>query len=123
MNKGVVSMSIRIEVTKQLKQAYKTATRSEKSKILDQFCVTTGLSRVSARRYLTSPHLGVQNVTKTDRRHHRPTKYSVACKRDGHMWKCCAITRECTCSQLLTGSRLRCRLILPGWTAITGAGL
>ena len=74
-------MSTRIEVTKQLKRAYKTATRSEKSKILDQFCATTGLSRVSARRYLTNPHLGVKNVTKIDRRHHRPTKYSAASKR------------------------------------------
>lgn len=81
MNKGVVSMTTRIEVTKQLKQAYKTAARSEKSKILDQFCATTGLSRVSARRYLTSPHLGVKNVTRLDRRRHRPTKYSAASKR------------------------------------------
>ena len=74
-------MPTRIEVTKQLKQAYNTATRSEKSKILDQFCATTGLSRVSARRYLTSLHLGVKNVTKIDHRHHRPTKYSTASKR------------------------------------------
>lgn len=81
MNKGVVSVATRIEVTKQLKQAYKTATRSEKSVILDQFCATTGLSRVSARRYLTNPHLGARNVTKIDRRHHRPTKYSAASKR------------------------------------------
>ena len=78
MNKGVVSVATRIEVTKQLKQAYKTATRSEKSVILDQFCATTGLSRVSARRYLTNPHLGARNVTKIDRRHHRPTKCLMA---------------------------------------------
>src|SRR5690625_544656 len=81
MSKGVVSVSTRIEITKQLKQAYKTATRSEKTVILDQFCATTGLSRVSARRYLTNPHLGVRNVTKIDRRHRRPTKYSAAAKR------------------------------------------
>lgn len=81
MSKGVVSMATRIEVTKQLKQAYKAATRSEKSKILDQFCATTGLSRISARRYLTNPHLGVRNVTTIDRRQHRPTKYSAASKR------------------------------------------
>lgn len=76
-----MSMATRIEVTKQLKQAYKTATRFEKTEILDQFCATTGLSRVSARRYLTNPHLGARNVTKIDRRHHRPTKYSAASKR------------------------------------------
>lgn len=35
-------MATRIEVTKQLKHVYKTATRSEKATILDQFCATTG---------------------------------------------------------------------------------
>ena len=81
MNKGVVSMPTRIEVTKQLKQAYKYATRSERSEILDQFCATTGLSRVSARRYLTNPHMGVKNISLIDRRRHRPTTYSAASKR------------------------------------------
>lgn len=81
MNKGVVSVATRIEVTKQLKQAYKTATHAEKTEILDHFCSSTGLSRVSARRYLTSPYLGVKNVTQLDRRHQRPTQYSAASKR------------------------------------------
>ncbi len=81
MNKGVVSVATRIEVTKQLKQAYRVATRSEKSGILDHFCSSTGVSRVTARRYLTDPLLGVKNVTKIDRRRHRPTKYSAASKR------------------------------------------
>lgn len=80
MNKDVVSMATRIEVTKQLKQAYRAATRSEKSDILDHFCSSTGVSRVTARRYLTNPHLGVKNVTQIDRRAHRPTKYSTASK-------------------------------------------
>lgn len=80
MNKGVVSVATRIEVTKQLKQAYRPASRAEKSEILDQFCATTGLSRVSARRYLTNPHLGVKNVSQIDRRQHRPTKYSASSK-------------------------------------------
>lgn len=81
MNKGVVSVATRIEVTKQLKQAYRTASRSEKSEILDHFCSSTGVSRVTARRYLTDPLLGVKNVTRIDRRHHRPTQYSAASKR------------------------------------------
>ena len=81
MNKGVVSVATRIEITKQLKQAYKTAAKSEKSEILDQFCATTGVSRVTARRYLTDPNLGAKNVTRIDRRHHRPTKYSAASRR------------------------------------------
>lgn len=81
MNKGVVSMKTRIEVTKQLKQAYRAATRSEKSEILDHFCSSTGVSRVTARRYLTDPLLGAKNVTRIDQRHHRPTQYSAASKR------------------------------------------
>lgn len=81
MNKGVVSVATRIEVTKQLKQAYRTASRGEKSEILDHFCSSTGVSRVTARRYLTDPLLGVKNVTRIDRRHHRSTKYSAASKR------------------------------------------
>jgi len=64
-----------------LKQAYKTAARFEKSEILDQFCATTGVSRVTARRYLTDPNLGAKNVTRIDRRNHRPTKYSAASRR------------------------------------------
>ncbi|MFC5127062.1 hypothetical protein ACFPRL_28155 [Pseudoclavibacter helvolus] len=77
----MVSVATRIEITKQLKQAYKTAAKSEKSEILDQFCATTGVSRVTARRYLTDPNLGAKNVTRIDRRHHRPTKYSAASRR------------------------------------------
>ena len=77
MNKDVVSMATRIEVTKQLKQAYRSVTRAEKSDILDHFCTSTGVSRVTARRYLTSPHLGIKNVTKIDRRTHRPTESSL----------------------------------------------
>lgn len=80
MNKDVVSVATRIEVTKQLKQAYRAGTRSEKSRILDNFCHVTGLSRVTGRRYLMNPHLGAKNVTQIDRRKHRPTKYSTASK-------------------------------------------
>lgn len=75
MNKDVVSVATRIEVSKQLKQAYRGATRSEKSEILDQFCATTGVSRVTARRYLTNPHLGVKNVSKIDRRSQSSVQY------------------------------------------------
>ena len=73
-------MKTRIEVTKQLKQAYRSANRAEKANILDHFCNSTGVSRVTARRYLTNPNLSVKNVTKIDRRTHRPTKYSTASK-------------------------------------------
>lgn len=74
-NKGVVSVETRIEVTKQLKQSYKTALRAEKSRVLDQFFATTGISRLTAWRDLTSPYLGAKNVTQLDRRRQRPTQY------------------------------------------------
>lgn len=80
MKKDVVSMGTRIEVTKQLKGAYSRARKQEKSKILDYFCQSTGLSRVTARRYLTSPTLGSKNSERNDRRRSRPSKYSQAAK-------------------------------------------
>src|SRR5699024_4536436 len=51
---------------------------AEKSDILDHFCGSTGVFRVTARRCLTSPHLGVGNGTRIVRRNHHPTKYSAA---------------------------------------------
>lgn len=73
-------MGTRIEVTKQLKGAYLRARKSEKSKILDHFCQSTGLSRPTARRYLTSPTLGSKNSERKDRRRSRSSKYSQAAK-------------------------------------------
>ena len=80
MNKEIVSMASRIEVTRQLKSAYSRATKGEKSAILDTFCQSTGLSRPSARRYLTSKTLGKKNIVRIDRRQCRPVKYSAAAK-------------------------------------------
>ncbi|RMX21851.1 transposase, partial [Auritidibacter ignavus] len=42
MDKDIVSMSARIEVTKQLRRDYRTGSKAEKSAILDQFCASTG---------------------------------------------------------------------------------
>jgi hypothetical protein len=80
MEKEVVSMRTRIEVTQRLKTAYRRAGKAEKSSILDTFCQSTGLGRSSARRYLTSQSLGVKNVLRMDRRKSRTTKYSAAAK-------------------------------------------
>lgn len=74
-------MSTRIEVTKQLRTDYRTGTKAEKSAILDQFCASTELGRSTARRYLTSKTIGVKNVVRTDRRKHKPTKYSQNAKK------------------------------------------
>ncbi|WP_257182903.1 hypothetical protein [Corynebacterium cystitidis] len=60
-NPGAVSMATRIEVTKKLKQGYKTASKAKKGHILDRFCEVTGLSRSSARRYLV-PNGGFEVV-------------------------------------------------------------
>lgn len=73
-------MGTRIEVTKQLKGAYLRASKPEKTGILDNFCQSTGLSRSTARRYLTSPSLGSKNIMRMDRRRSRPSKYSTAAK-------------------------------------------
>lgn len=80
MKKEVVSMGTRIEVTRQLKTAYHGAGKAEKSGILDIFCESTGLSRSTARRYLTSQTLGRKNVQHIDRRKGRPAKYSTAAR-------------------------------------------
>ncbi|WGH82453.1 MULTISPECIES: integrase catalytic domain-containing protein [Auritidibacter] len=81
MDKDIVSMSARIEVTKQLRRDYRTGSKAEKSAILDQFCASTGLGRSTARRYLTSQTIGVKNVVRIDRRKHKPTKYSANAKK------------------------------------------
>ena len=73
-------MGTRIEVTRQLKGGYHRAGKSEKSRILDHFCQSTGLSRSTARRYLTSPTLGSRNILRMDRRRSRPNKYSTAAR-------------------------------------------
>jgi hypothetical protein len=80
MEKEVVSMRTRNEVTQRLKTAYRGAEKVEKSSILDTFCQSTGLGRSSARRYLTSQGLGVKNVLRMDRRKSRTTKYGAAAK-------------------------------------------
>lgn len=76
MGRDVVSMGTRIEVTKRVRRAYRTASKSEESVVLYQFCASTGLSRSTARRYLTSPVVGNEKVTRIDRRRRKPPRYS-----------------------------------------------
>ena len=73
-------MVTRIEVTKQLKEGYHRAKKSEKSAIINNFCQSTGLSRSTARRYLTSPTLGSKSAKRIDRRRSRSSKYSESSK-------------------------------------------
>lgn len=74
-------MVVRVEVAQRLKGAYRSASKAEKSAVLDDFCQVTGLGRSTARRYLTDPGVGEVSVVKLDRRRHKPTKYSAESKR------------------------------------------
>ena len=78
-------MGARIEVTNQHKEGYHRARKSEKTAIINNFCQSTGLSRSTARRYLTSPTLGSKNTERIDRRRSRPSKYSAA-SREKLIW-------------------------------------
>lgn len=82
-----VSITTRIEITKQLRAAYKTATKTEKTLMLNQFCAATGLSRQTARRYLTNPAIGNPKIMRLDRHTHRPLKYSKTARQTPiHIW-------------------------------------
>lgn len=74
-------MVVRVEVAQRLKGAYRSASKAEKSSVLDDFCQVTGLARSTARRYLTDPSVGEVGVIKLDRRCYKPTKYSAQSKR------------------------------------------
>lgn len=55
--------------------------KKEKGRVLDSFCESTGLSRATARRYLTSDVTGNPGVVRIDYRKARATKYSTVAKR------------------------------------------
>lgn len=74
-------MGARVEVTKRLRRAYRGASKKEKGRVLDSFCESTGLSRATARRYLTSDVTGNPGVVRIDYRKARATKYSTVSKR------------------------------------------
>ena len=101
MNDGVVCLGTRIEVTKRLRQAYRGASKKEKGRVLDNFCEVTGLSRASARRYLTSDVAGNPGVVRIDYRTVRPTKYSAKSKKAlERVW----VTSGCQCGKYLAAS-------------------
>ena len=101
MNDGVVCLGTRIEVTKRLRQAYRGASKKEKGRVLDNFCEVTGLSRASARRYLTSDVVGNPGVFRIDYRTVRPTKYSAMSKKSlERVW----VLSGCQCGKYLAAS-------------------
>jgi len=93
-------MRARIEVTKQLRRDYRTGSKAEKSAILDQFCASTGLGRSTARRYLTSQTIGVNDVVRIDRPKRKPTKYSANAKKQLiRVWRLMGCHRANICNQ------------------------
>ena len=74
-------MGTRVEVAGRLRRSYRNATKSEKGLVLDEFCAQAGMSRSSARRYLTSKVIANRGVVRIDYRTVRPTKYSAASKK------------------------------------------
>lgn len=123
MKGKVVSMGTRIEVTKQLWGRYQRAGKKEKGEILDNFCLSTGVSRSTARRYMTSPTLGSKNVVRIDRRRNRPTKYSEAARKKLlWLWRImnypCGKYLVCDLPQLIVSLETHGELVLDenGWT-------
>lgn len=103
MNDGVVCLGTRIEVTKRLRLVYRGASKKEKGRVLDNFCEVTGLSRASARRYLTSDVVGNPGVFRIDYRTVRPTKYSASSKKVlERVW----VLSGCQCGKYLAASML-----------------
>ena len=101
MNDGVVCLGTRIEVAKRLRLAYRGASKKEKGRVLDNFCEVTGLSRASARRYLTSDVVGNPGVVRIDYRTVRPTKYSASSKKAlERVW----VASGCQCGKYLAAS-------------------
>ncbi|MGO1944840.1 MAG: IS30 family transposase [Ancrocorticia sp.] len=72
---GKIPMAARRHVTNKLSTAYRTASKAERSMILDEVITTTGMGRSTARRMLTGPVLP-DPKTQVDRRRLRPKHYS-----------------------------------------------
>lgn len=68
-------MAARRQVTNKLRDAYRSAAKHEKARILDKVMATTGMGRSSARRMLTGPRLP-DPAEQIDQRRLRPKGYS-----------------------------------------------
>lgn len=71
---GKIPMGARRHVTNKLRSAYKKASKSDKSRILDEVIATTGMGRSTARRMLSGPQLP-EPREQLDRRRLRPKGY------------------------------------------------
>lgn len=72
---GKIEIAARRQVTNKLREAYRSAAKHDKARILDLAMATTGMGRSTARRMLTGPRLPDPGE-QTDRRRLRPKRYS-----------------------------------------------
>lgn len=84
---GKISLSARRQVPNKLRDAYRKATKRDKTRILDEVVASTGLARSSARRLLGGPRLP-DPKEQIDKRSLRPRTYSDAARELLiHVWK------------------------------------
>jgi hypothetical protein len=72
---GKTDMAARRQVTNKLRGQYRKASKSDKSKILDEVVATTGMGCSTARRMLTGPQL-LDPASQVDKRRLRPRGFS-----------------------------------------------
>lgn len=82
---GKIPMGARRHVTNKLRTVYRKASKSDKSRILDDVIATTGMGRSSARRMLSGPQLPAP-TEKFDRRRCGP---SATAMMPGRCWSMC----------------------------------
>lgn len=74
---GKIPMTARRHVTNKLRTTYRKASKTDRSRILDEVITTTGMGRSTARRMLTGPRLPDPGEH-VDKRRLRPKTYSDA---------------------------------------------
>lgn len=74
---GKIPMTARRHVTNKLRTTYRKASKTDRSRILDEVMATTGMGRSTARRMLTGPRLPDPGEH-VDKRRLRPKTYSDA---------------------------------------------
>ena len=52
---GKIDISARSQVTNKLREVYQGAPKPDRGRILDEVVATTGVARLSARRFLSGP--------------------------------------------------------------------
>lgn len=107
---GKIPMAARRHVTNKLRTAYARASKSDRSRILDEVMAATGMARSTARRMLTGPVLP-DPAEQVDRRRLRPKGYGDDSRRLlEHVWA----LMGCPCGKYLV-------VMLPEWLPLMQA--